>query len=508
MGIRIATAGIHHESNTFAVVPADLSRFEDGGISRREEMRANYADSYSTLAGFLEIDGVSDIEVEPILYANINPSGPLTRSAYLDLTNQILNELDREGPWDGVLLAQHGAAVGDGIPDLDGAVVEQVRALVGPTVPIGVAIDMHANVSARLVDQADILVAYQTNPHIDPRDRARHCADLLISVIRGETRPMTAFSPIPIALHIALQDTSTNPMAELLAVTRSVEKEYGLLSASLIEGFPYADVPQMGMSVITIADGDGRAASDAAEAIAISVWNRRAELTTKLPTPADALSEASETTEPTLVLDVGDNIGGGSNGDSTALLHEARRLGIDSTFQTLHDPAAVSWCLDRGLRGEVTLELGGRLPGTTTPPFPIRGQIVGSSNGIYEDPQPTHGGFRYFQAGPSVVIETEDGFTLLLTSKLVPNTSLQQLIHIGLDPKQFSILVGKGVNAPKAAYRAIVDRMIYADTPGVTAANLEYFDYRNRSRCFPFEDWDWAPAPHVNVRNTQNGLSR
>jgi microcystin degradation protein MlrC len=503
MGIRIATAGIHHESNTFSAIPADLPRFEEGGIKRREGIRESYSESHSTLAGFLEGDALDDVEVAPILYASVNPSGPLTRSAYLFLINEILAELEREGPWDGVLLAQHGAAVGDGILDLDGVIVEQIRASVGPTVPIGVAIDMHANVSSRLVDHTDVLVAYQTNPHVDPRIRARHCTDMLLATIRGDHAPATVLVPIPVALHIAVQDTSTGAIADLLDVTRTVESEYGLLSASLVEGFPYADVPQMGMSVITIADGDTKAATEAAELIATAVWNRRHDLTTRLPIPADALEESAATTEPTLVLDVGDNIGGGSTGDSTVLLHQAKRLRIGGLFQTLYDPASVTACLQAGVRPKVKLEVGGRLPGSPAPPFPVRGGVVGSSNGLYEDPTVTHGGFRYFDAGPCLVVETEDGHTILLTSKLVPNTSLQQLVHIGLDPRTFSILIGKGVNAPKAAYQPIVDRMIYADTPGVTAGNLEHLDYQNRPPCFPFEDFDWTPTAHVSARASQ-----
>lgn len=106
-----------------------------------------------------------------------------------------------------------------------------------------------------------------------------------------------------------------------------------------------------------------------------------------------------------------------------------------------------------------------------------------------------------YDAGPSVVVQTEDDHTILLTSKLVPNTSLEQLRHIGLVPGSFSILVGKGVNAPKAAYEPVVDRIIFADTPGVTAANLSLLAYENRPRCFPFEDWDWLPAPRVSAHS-------
>ena len=490
--MRLATAGIHHESNTFAADQAELALFEQGGIHRGNEIRMQYGESHSTMAGFLEVEKEPGVTLEPILMGNVNPSGPLTGSAYQTLSEEILDALDRSGPWDGVLLAQHGAAVADGTPDLDGDFTARVRQVVGDSVSIGVAVDMHANVSSLLFSSCDVLVAYQTNPHVDPRPRARHCADLIRSTITGETRPASALVQVPIALHIAVQDTDQAPMSELLELTRSVESGMGLASASLVEGFPYADVPQMGMAVVTVSDGNVDVAAEAAIRIASAIWERRAELTTTLPSPARALEEAAATPSPTLVLDVGDNIGGGSPGDSTVLLHQARKLGISGLFQTLCDPEAVSQCSQKT---KLNIEVGGKRPGTPAPPFPLDGRVTATTDGRYEDPTPTHGGFRYFDAGPCAVVSTDEDNTILLTSRLVPNTSLQQLRHAGLDPASFSVLVAKGVNAPKAAYREVVDGMVYADTPGVTSADLGYFKYHNRSSCYPFEDWDWIPLP-------------
>lgn len=496
---RLATAGIHHESNTFAADHAELALFEQGGTHRGDGIRAQYGESHSTMAGFLEVEQPTGIYLEPILMGNVNPSGPLTGSAYATLSAEILKALDRDGPWDGVLLAQHGAAVAEGTTDLDGDFTAKVRSVVGGSVPIGVAVDMHANVSSLLFSSCDVLVAYQTNPHVDPRPRARHCADLILSTIDGEVRPVSALARVPVALHIAVQDTDQAPISELLALTRSVETELGLLSASLVEGFPYADVPQMGMAVVAIADGNVADAGEAATRIGAAVWEGRTELTTSLPSPAAALEQAAATPSPTLVLDVGDNIGGGSPGDSTVLLHEARKVGVTRLFQTLFDPVAVNHCILSGVGGEVRIEVGGTRAGTPASPFPIRGRVTTITDGKYEDPTPTHGGFRYFDAGRCAVVETEEGHTILLNSRLVPNTSLQQLGHAGLDPQSFSVLVAKGVNAPKAAYRQVVDGMVYADTPGVTSADLTYFDYRNRPRCYPFEDWDWTPQPETRL---------
>jgi microcystin degradation protein MlrC len=307
-----------------------------------------------------------------------------------------------------------------------------------------------------------------------------------------------AFVPIPLALHITLQGTATDPIAGLLNEVTTLH----LASASLIEGFPYADVPHMGMSVVTIAHGDQDAAASAAEGIARKVWERRHSLTARLPSPDAALREAAQTATPTLVLDVGDNIGGGSTADSTVLLHEARRLGVKCLFQTLCDPDAVGTCVRVGIGRSVTIEVGGVRPGSPAPPFGLSGRVAAISDGQYEDPTPTHGGNRFFEQGPTAVLETTDGFTLMLTSLPVMNNSLRQLSHIGVDPTGFSVIIAKGVNAPKAAYDTVVDRMIYADTPGVTAANVRHLGYEECHSVFPLEDFAWEPMAHPGARST------
>ena len=354
--MRLATAGIYHESNTFASDQAELALFEQGGTHRGDDIRAQYGESYSTMAGFLEVEGLPGLTLEPILMANVNPCGPLTSSAYTTLAGEILDALEHGGPWDGVLLAQHGAAVAEGTSDLDGDFTAKVRQVVGDNVPIGVAVDMHANVSSLLFSSSGVLVADQTNPHVDSRPRARLCAELVLSTIAGEVRPVSAMVRVPVALHIAVQDTDQAPMSELLALTRSVEAELGLLSASLVEGFPYADVPHMGMAVVTIADGRVVDGAEAAIRIATAVWERRTELATTLSSPEEALEQAAATPNPTLVLDVGDNIGGGSRVSVNEVLEmigrvSGRRLQVEvDALDVFYDRVQVLYGVDLHVR--------------------------------------------------------------------------------------------------------------------------------------------------------------
>ena len=151
--LRIALGGISHETNTFALLPTGYEQFERSGILRGEAIRGQHKTALTTIAGFLELEDDDSIELVPLLYANTTPSGTITADAFERLTGELLDLLRAHGPWDAVLLGLHGAAVADGIPETDGEIVARVRRLVGPSVPIGVGLDMHANVGPLIVEQ-------------------------------------------------------------------------------------------------------------------------------------------------------------------------------------------------------------------------------------------------------------------------------------------------------------------------------------------------------------------
>jgi microcystin degradation protein MlrC len=498
-GPRIAVLGLSHETNTFCVAPTDLAAFEREGVLRGEDIWARHATAHTTLAGFWEAGQRTRADLVPLVWYSAIPAGTIARVAFERMLGDLLGRLREGGPWDGVLLALHGAAVADGFPDADGEIARRVRALVGPGVRVGLALDMHANVSPLMVDSVDITTVYRTNPHVDPRERAAECGELLVRAIRGEIRPVQALVQVPAAINITRQDTSEAPMSELVAEVERVLGEPGVLHASVAEGYPYADVPEMGMTALVVADGDAGVARRHAEAIAARAWSRRAEFGVRALPPDAALRAAAAGPHPALVLDVGDNIGGGGPGDSTVLLDAAQRLGIRDVLVILVDPAAVAACRAAGVGGEVTREVGGAIDARYCRPVRVRGHVRVLSDGRWEEPQPTHGGTRFFDAGPTAVLDTTDGHTLILVSKPQLPSSLEQLRAVGLEPGSFAILTAKGVISPRAGYERVTRATYAADTPGVTAADLSILPYERRRRpLFPFE-------PEAALETAPNG---
>ena len=480
--IRIATAGFMHESNTFSTVPASLDKFRRAGLLEGEAIRREYGTSQATLSGFFAVaDADPEVELVPLFFARLTPMAAITDEAIRFFIERIIADLKEQGPWDAVLLPQHGAAVSETWPDADGELIRRVREAVGPKVPIGVALDMHANISRQMIENADITTVYQTNPHIDTKEQAILCANLVLDMVRGKIRPTTALETPPLLVNILNQGTSDRPMSDLMRIADEQRRRPGVLSVSVVEGYPYADVAEMGMSFIAVTDNDQALADEIAKTLSDAAWSMRAALNTG-GTPVDeALIRArAANVNPIVLFDVGDNVGGGSTADSTLILHAARRLGVTNLLQALCDPAAVKACQAAGVGGRIDMAIGGKTDRLHGTPFPIKGTVTALSDGKYEETGPTHGGFRFFDNGPSAAIKTDDGMTLVVITYPAGSSSLQQFRSLGVEPKDIKVVVAKGVHSPRPAMEPIAKEMIWVATPGVTTADLTTFTYRNR----------------------------
>lgn len=484
--MRLATLGIAHETNTFSSVPASYDKWE---ILRGDEIGGKHATATTTLAGYFAAAERLGFELVPLLFAVTGPIGTITRDAFDRIVGEMLDLLAKNGPWDGVLLPQHGAAVSEEYPDADGEVLRRVRALVGPDLPVGVSVDMHANLSQKLIEHSTVTTVYRTNPHLDARERASECAELIVRAIKGEIRPVQALEMPPLVVNIVKQFTGEEPMQGIVAAIDEVVARPGMLHASVAEGYPYADVEEMGMGFLAVHDGDAAAARDAARFLARRAWERREALQGDVLSPTEALTYAANAlVGPIVLMDVGDNIGGGSSADSTYLLAEAKRLGVKRFLQTLYDPEAVAACVAAGVGSTVTLDVGGKTDDLHGSPVTVTGKVRILFAGQWEDPFPTHGGWRFFDSGTTAVLETTDDHTLVLTSLRAGNTSLEQMYTVGIHPEWFQVVVAKGVVSPRPAYSRVAKEIVLVNTPGVTTSDLSFFTYhRRRHPLYPFE---------------------
>jgi microcystin degradation protein MlrC len=374
-------------------------------------------------------------------------------------------------------------------PSADTEVLRRIRSAVGLAMPLVASLDFHANCDPRMADHADALVGYQTYPHVDQRERGLLAAQLLARMIRKEIRPVTHIAKRLMIANILGQATDREPMKSLMAAARSAERRQGMLSVSVMGGFYYADVPSMGPSMIAVADGDRELAKSTAERLADQMWEVRQGLYVPCATAEDAVRQAMAADRgPVILVDLGDNIGGGSAGDGTVLLAEIVRQSARGAVVPLFAPDVFRECQNLGAGGRFSGRIGGAVDRLHGDPVNISGTIVSLHDGQWIETEARHGGRRHNDQGPTAVLKVDGDITLVINSLQTPPFSLGQLTSVGIDPGSAKMIVVKAAVAYKAAYAPIAASIIEVDTPGVTAVNPSRFKYQRIPRpMFPLD---------------------
>ena len=493
--MRVGLIMLYHESNTLVDQPITLDSFRQDTLCTGHAVRDAFAGSHHEMGGFFDGLEREGIDAVPLFAARIIPGGVVTEGTYDTLLDDMLSQVEGAGPLDGLLVSPHGASVSEVHRDMDGHWLTQLRGQVGPVIPIVSTLDAHASLSQSMVDATDAMTVYRTNPHLDQHERGLEASGLLVRMLRGEIRPVQRACFPPVVINLERQATAEPPLRELCDRVDAVRHEPGVLSASMVLGFQWADVPEMGSSFLVVTDDDPELASRSANALGNWLWQHRERFDAELLGIDDAIDQALQGGQRSLLLDMGDNIGGASPGDGTMIAHALRKRAaeVGPTFVCLADPEAVQQANAAGVTASVNLVLGGKTDDRHGPPIHCEAVVVSLHDGCFKEDLKLHSGFTEYDMGPSAVVRTSDGMTLLLTTKATMPFSLKQLTSCGIDPTAFRIIVAKGVHAPVAAYAPVCDRVIRVNTPGVTTTDMGQLGLEHRRRpMFPFErDFEW-----------------
>ena len=488
MSFRVALLGIYHESNTFVITPTVLDDFRNGKYLKGESIRKEYQNAHNEIAGMLEVLDKEGIEAIPLLFASATPGGTITAETYNFILNETIELLEKVLPVDACLVIPHGAGVSEEFPDMDGHWLSKVREVVGDTIPIIGTLDLHANVSQLMVSSTNALVAYKQNPHVDMRQRGVESAKLLVNLLNGITKPVQALVQVPLAISIEQQLTANEPCISLYAYANQLSAEPGILALSIQHGFPYADVHEMGTSIIVVADGDYEKALSVAKKLEAYILVHKSSFVGKKNDIPSALNLINDSAKPVCLLDMGDNVGGGGPANNSCILEAFEESKKYKFFVCMYDPQAVidASSHQQGEQFELTV-IGTGKDGLKT--LKLNVKLLKISDGTFQESNPRHGGQINFRMGKTVVVSTKEGGVIMLTSLRVMPFSLQQLISQGVVPSEFDAIVAKGVNAPIAAYAPVCPTIIQVNTPGVTQADMTLFDYQQRRKpLFPFEN--------------------
>lgn len=490
---RILIGGLSHETNTFNPAVTDLAAFRAGTWLEGEALLAARRDSNSEVGGFLDVlEHEAGIELLPSLVASATPAGLVSAEVLTTALAHWLNAWRDAGTVDGILLALHGALVAENADDGEGWLLARLREAVGADLPIVCTLDLHANLTPEMATHADALTVYRTYPHMDLRERGREAATILLHTLRGEIRPVTAVAKRPLLIGPPQNVLPVDePMRDIMARAREMERTIpGVIAACPAHGFMQQDVYHAGVGACVTADGDPDMAQRLAEELAELLWSHRHEYQVELPDPAETIRRALRLAPPVAIADSGDNIGGGTPGDGTALLHEILRQGVDRAFVTLWDPRAARKAAEAGIGAEVTLEVGGKSDPLYGPPARIQGVVRALSDGRYLNR--AEGGYSagiWSDMGLTARVDA-GGLTLALTSRPASPNNIMHARSLGIWPEDYRLIVCKGGLAFREAYKPpVIASYIEADTPGYSSSVLQRFTYeRVRRPIYPLDE--------------------
>ncbi len=478
--MRIFTASLATETNTFSPVPTDRASFEMAFYAppgRHPETPTLCSSPMLALRRRARAD--KRIEVIEGTAAWAEPGGLLNRQAYEGLRDAILSELKQALPVDGVVLGLHGAMVAQGYDDCEGDLLERVRALVGPKVIIAAELDPHSHLTPRRVANADILAAFLEFPHTDFYDRGEHVVDLALKAIAGEIKPeISTFD----CRMIDVYPTSREPMRSFVDRLKALHGRDGILSVSFIHGFMAADVPEMGSRMLVMSDSDKAKGDELAERLGREIFALRGK--TMMPTLSideglELALAATKPGRPAVIADMWDNPGGGVAGDGTLLLRGMiERKTPKAALATIWDPVAVNFAHGAGEGAEIDLRIGGKSG-------PLGGEPVDARiivRKVAQEGWQSFGGSRV-TLGPAAVVRIAGSeIDVILNTNRTQTFEPDIFANLGIDPLQKALLVVKSTNHFYAGFAPIASEIIYVAAGAAYPNNPRLTNYRKLAR--------------------------
>ena len=499
--MRLLAAMFKHETNTFSPVPTPVERFfgyRPGMLAGQAAIDAHRGTG-SGLGGFIAVADEAGATIEVAVAAEAPPSGVVEDDAYEAICAPIL-EAVRAGGWDAILLDLHGAMVTRSHEDGEGELLRRIRGIDART-PIGVVLDMHANLYDAIVRHATVVTGYHTYPHVDVRESGMRAARIVLRALRGEVRPVMAWANRPMLPHVMRQGTHAEPNRSLQAACVEHERAGRALACSVFVGFPHADIREAGLSAVVCTDGDADAAASIRDTLLEQAWSARerfvyraeplAESVARAKALGDAPLAAGARVGPVVLLDHCDNVASGGTMDTTAVLAEVLRQGLqDAVFYAIHDPESVRAAIAAGVGAELTLEVGGKaaMPSIGAPAAPLRvtGVVRRITDGVYRLRGPMSAG-AHANNGPTVVLQVA-GVELVLMSLYQEPYDLECFASVGIDPMRRRFVVIKSRVHWRAGLGDLAREVVECSGVGVTTSDYSLLKFEKvRRPVFPLD---------------------
>ncbi|WP_426955656.1 M81 family metallopeptidase [Muricoccus radiodurans] len=477
---RIALAGFFHETNTFSPQPADLDAFRRPatlpGLTVGDDISRVFAELNVPISGAMRALSAMEHTLHPVAWASAVPCGAVTREAFETIAGMILDGIAAVPDLGGVYLDLHGAMVSEAYPDPEQELLRRLRVRLGPDMPVVASLDLHANLSAARVAALDALAMFRTYPHLDMAETGARAAALLHRRIAGERFAM-AFRQLPYLIPLHAQATGVNPAAFLYALCAAAAGRPGIAGAELALGFPPADVPHAGPSIVVL--GDPAAAEQEADALQRAMLEAEDAFARSLPDAEEAVRQALRTPRgPVVIADTQDNPGAGGTGDTVGLLRALiAQDAPDAVLALLHDPEAARLAHRLGEGAEADFRLGAHSGAVPEIPVEARFTVERLTDGRVVAVGPMYRG-NTWALGATALLRHR-GVRVLVSERRLQAADTAVLRHAGIDPKAVPVIVLKSTVHFRAEYEVLAERIIVAASPGLHLADLRGYAYRH-----------------------------
>ncbi len=478
--MRIAIAGISHETNTYCATPTQRSDFYE---LRGEKLLAT-ASQESDVGGAVRACLEADVEPVPIFFAGAQPSGTIDYDTYQDYKTEILEGLAAAGPLDGMVLCLHGAGVVDGIDDLEGDLARAVRDQVGEKLPITASFDLHGNVTQTMADALNGVFACHHYPHIDMHERAAEAVALIVRMHREGIEPVVRITRAPMLLPTTttFQGIGQDRLATMLAG----EADDRVIDVSWFHGFPYTDVGHVGSYVAVTTDGDPALADQLGRSLAAGLWADRDAFAPESLSAPEAVAAAvafpwTEDQGPVVIHETSDNCGGGAPGDGTHLLRAMVEARLPAAcFGFIVDPITAREAHAAGVGAELRVAIGGRTDDLHGEPLQATAYVKALHDGRITLQAMFKG--MPLNIGPLARLQLQEtDIEVIVASRRSQTIDPEPFLALGMDVNRYRYVALKSSNHFRAGFQDLASTIITADPPGLTTHHIEVFP-RQKSR--------------------------
>jgi microcystin degradation protein MlrC len=483
-----------HETNTFRPGITEITAYQALQWEHGEDIRQQHTGVRDSLGGMLAGGARHDVEIVPTFAATAEPSATIGRAAFEALQHELLTGLADAGPVDAVCLSLHGAGSAEGCDDIEGALLAEVRTLIGPGVPLVVTLDLHGHLTRAMLEHATILLNCHEYPHVDLYERGEEAVHLAVKLVRGEIAPVTHAVILPMLLPPAT--TLTGPGKAITEACYAREEHPAVIDCAIVHGFPHTDVPICSTAVIVTTNGEPEMARRIAAEMATTMWEMREQFREEFPNPATAVAQAlSHAASPVVIAEISDNSGGGAPGDGTYLLRALLAANAPNTaFGFITDAAVARAAHGAGAGATITISLGGKSDALHGEPIETESYVKTLTDGRFRLTNPMGSGSEV-NLGPMarLIIGNVD---VLVASERAQTLDPEVFLLHGIDVARYKVVALKSQQHFRGGFASVAGAIIRTDSPGATTSTLANLPYqRVRRPIWPLDEPEFV-LPH------------